>query len=192
MGTEHAMRSVVAILLLALVAAGCADRGTQQRRPAVALVVRDAPHGWCADEYRMEPDAEGKRTMTLLSPDGDANVIASTEPLSFGIGTREYAEGQGQLLEQEFPKFEELGEERSPAFGRGITRTFTWTPEDGEPVWQVQGYRAVSGIGYVATGTTYADASVAARRELERAVESVRFVRPKDATEPVACKDITT
>jgi hypothetical protein len=97
-----------------------------------------------------------KESFTLLAPDGQANIIASSEPLDRSIETRQYADVQGDLLAQEFPDYFSLSYESALVFGRrpGYIRTFTWKPPDGVPVTQIQAYYARDGRGYTATATT--------------------------------------
>jgi hypothetical protein len=111
-------------------------------RPTISASL---PEGWFA-----------KESITLLAPDGMANVIASSEPLDEGIDTNEYAKVQGDLLTKEFPGYEEFSFEETEAFGRGkgYLRRFAWLPPDGDPVVQLQLYYTEPGRGYTATATT--------------------------------------
>ena len=101
-------------------------------------------------------DWYAKESITLLAPDGAANVIASSEPVEAEIAPHTYATVQGDLLRSEFPKYEEL--EFGPKLilrGRpGYMRVFSWVPEDGVPIVQMQLYYAEAGRGYTATATT--------------------------------------
>jgi hypothetical protein len=103
------------------------------------------PEGWFA-----------KESITLLHPEGTANVIASSEPLSPEIDTEQYAAVQGDLLEKEFPGFELLAFDPKLIFGgrNGFIRRFKWTPPDNQPVTQIQLYYAEGERGYTATATT--------------------------------------
>jgi hypothetical protein len=97
-----------------------------------------------------------KESMTLLAPDGQANIIASSEPLDTSIDTYQYAEVQGNLLRNEFPGFVEIDYGPRLILGGkpGYLRTFSWTPDKGENVTQIQLYYAEGGRGYTATATT--------------------------------------
>ena len=97
-----------------------------------------------------------KDSITLLSPDGQANVIASSEPLDPSIDTARYAEVQGELLTKEFPGYVEHEYRQVEVFGgrEGYLRAFEWRPPDGEPVTQLQIYHASEGRGFTATATT--------------------------------------
>jgi hypothetical protein len=108
------------------------------------------PAGWFA-----------KESITLLAPDGQANVIASSEPLDSTMDTERYASVQGELLRQEFHAYRELAFGRLLLFGgrEGYMRRFEWTPPDGVPISQMQLYYAESGRGYTATATTPASQS---------------------------------
>ncbi|MBM9468647.1 DcrB/PsbP domain-containing protein [Nakamurella leprariae] len=106
------------------------------------------PHGWFV-----------KHSWTLLAPDGQANVIASSEPLGADLTTESYAETQGRLLRTEFPGFRESSCERAVISARTVVvRTFEWTPPDGVQVSQIQLYCVVAGRhgarGVTATATT--------------------------------------
>lgn len=97
-----------------------------------------------------------KESMTLFAPDGQANVIASIEPLDPALTSREYAEIQGDLLRAEFPGYHEFGINPTVLYGghQGYLRHFAWTPPDGRSVTQLQTYLAMCGSGYTATATT--------------------------------------
>jgi hypothetical protein len=97
-----------------------------------------------------------KESMTLLAPDGQANVIASSEPIDSNVGAQQYAETQGELLRKDFEGYEELQFRPTFVLGKrpGYLRHFRWTPPDGEPVTQIQLYYAANGRGYTATATT--------------------------------------
>jgi tetratricopeptide (TPR) repeat protein len=105
------------------------------------------PEGWFA-----------KDSLTLLAGDGQANIIASSEPLDPSIDTDQYASIQGELLNEEgkFPSYQERQFEPIEVFGgrKGMIRTFEWSPPDGVRVTQVQIYYAEGGRGYTATATT--------------------------------------
>jgi hypothetical protein len=98
-----------------------------------------------------------KESMTFLAADGQANVIASSEPLDPTIDSEHYASAQGDLLAKEFPGFKQLAPlEESEIFGgrSGYVRRFEWLPPDGVAVTQIQLYYAESGRGWTATATT--------------------------------------
>jgi hypothetical protein len=103
------------------------------------------PEGWFA-----------KESVTLLAPDGQANIIASSEPLDPSIDTTRYATVQGDLLFKEFPGYQQWAFEPANMFGgrQGYVRRFSWAPPDGVPITQVQLYYAEGGRGYTATATS--------------------------------------
>jgi hypothetical protein len=106
------------------------------------------PEGWLV-----------KESITVLAPDGGANVIASTEPLEADMDTERYAGIQGELLLAEFPGYREEEFSRVPMLGshEGLLRRFTWVPPDGERVHQSQLYLVLRpGRGFTATATTTA------------------------------------
>ena len=110
--------------------------------PAVRATL---PEGWFA-----------KESTTLLAGDGQANVIASSEPLDPSIDPYSYAEVQGDLLRTEFNEYHEFDFGPHLIFGGrpGYIRDFSWRPPDGVEVRQIQLYYAEGGRGYTATGTT--------------------------------------
>jgi hypothetical protein len=96
-----------------------------------------------------------KESLTLIAPDGQANIIASSEPLEADIDAERYAQVQGDLLRREFNGYHEHSFEAAAAFGRhGFIRVFEWQPPDGVRVSQIQMYYAESGRGYTATATS--------------------------------------
>jgi hypothetical protein len=96
-----------------------------------------------------------KETITLLAPDGQANVIASGEPLDPTITATQYALIQGDLLRNDFPGYLEHTFEALTVFGGldGYLRDFSWAPPDGVPVRQLQQYAVQDGRGFTATAT---------------------------------------
>lgn len=104
----------------------------------------------------MPGDWRAKESITLIAPDGQANVISSSEPLDPTMDSNQYAETQGNLLRRDFPDYEEIEMEEIDIYGdrRGFIRHFEWTPPDGVRVSQIQLYYAEDGRGYTATATT--------------------------------------
>ena len=121
-----------------------------------AMEVGAVPQFRAALTAAVPDDWFAKESTTLLAPDGQANIIASSEPLDPSIDTDRYAEIQGDLLRKEFPDFEQKAFESVPIFGGrpGYLRHFEWTPPDGERVAQIQLYYVQEGRGYTATATT--------------------------------------
>ncbi|MDT7788918.1 MAG: hypothetical protein QOF58_7337 [Pseudonocardiales bacterium] len=104
----------------------------------------------------MPPGWFYKESYTVLHPDGRANVIVSSEPLSETMSITEYTDVQRDLL-KEFPGFDERGFEQidiDGVPGEAWLREFTWTPEGRSPVTQLQVYALLEGRGYTATATT--------------------------------------
>lgn len=99
-----------------------------------------------------------KESITLLEPNGAANVIFSSENLAENIDSRSYAETQEKLLRDEFPEFSQIDFEPMTIFGNheGFMRRFEWTPPDGKRVTQLQLYAVINGRGYTATATALA------------------------------------
>lgn len=118
-----------------------------------------------------------KESLTLLAPDGRANVIASSEPLDETISTEAYAEVQGDVLRLEFPGYRELAYESMQVFGgrRGLLRRFEWSPPDGEAITQLQIYCAEGGRGYTATATTPTADYLRFEQQLVEVLESLEL-----------------
>jgi tetratricopeptide (TPR) repeat protein len=116
-----------------------------------------------------------KESMTLLAPDGQANVIASSEPLDETIDTHHYAEVQGDLLRNEFPGYDERRFEKKTMFGgrEGYIREFEWTPPDGVPVTQIQLYYTEAERGFTATATTPSSHFPAVELELRQLLDAL-------------------
>ena len=71
-----------------------------------------------------------KENFTLLAPDGEFNVILSSEPLDESITGEEYAHIQGELPEREFPGCSEFSYEDFALGDEGVAklRVFEWMP----------------------------------------------------------------
>lgn len=97
-----------------------------------------------------------KESFTLLAPDGQANVILSSEPLDPPQSLEEFATVQGDLLQSEFPGYRELGFEGFTLSegGDAKLRIFEWEPPGGAPVTQMQVYHVVGQRGVTSTATT--------------------------------------
>jgi hypothetical protein len=110
-------------------------------------LIATVPDGW-----------NWKESLTLLSDQGDANVIFSSEPLEEGVDLERYALMQGELLGKEFPGYRELAFEPMRMLGHrhGYLRRFQWNPPDGAEVTQIQLYCVEGERGYTATATTVA------------------------------------
>ena len=131
------------------------------------------------------PDGfEIKESMTILAPDGEMNVIASGEPLVEELDAQRYAEIQGDLLEREFPDYEQLGFEPSPVFGGrpGYLRWFRWQPPDegSVPITQAQAYYAFGRRGYTATATVPTFLLDRWRPEMEQIIASLELAGPDE------------
>ncbi len=102
------------------------------------------PDGWSA-----------KGSITLVAPDGQANVIASIEPLDDVVDTLGYAETQGEVLERDFPGYREVrsGPVRLLGGRRVFHRIYEWTPEAAAPVTQIQVYYVEGRRAFTATAT---------------------------------------
>lgn len=113
-----------------------------------SILRAELPDGWL-----------GKDSMSLLEPNGRCNVICSSEPLDPSIDAFEYARWQGELLEEEFNGYELIAFKPELVFGGrpGYMREFSWTPEDGRTIRQIQLYYSVSGRGFTATATSPED-----------------------------------
>ena len=149
-----------------------------------STLINEAIEGGTVPEFRgkltaaIPEDWFAKESTTVLAPDGQANVIASSEPLDPGIDTDQYASVQGDLLRTEFPAYEEKAFDQVEIFGgrTGYLRHFQWTPPDGEPVTQLQLYYAQNGRGYTATATTPATAFPARELLLRQILLGLRII----------------
>jgi hypothetical protein len=108
---------------------------------------------------RLLASEHGRDSATELlgePPDGQANVIASSEPLDSNLDVHRYAELQGQLLREEFAGYRELqyGPTELLEGRQGYMRRFEWTPSNGQPITQMQLYYVEKGRGFTATATT--------------------------------------
>ena len=119
----------------------------------------------------------GKESIMLLAPDGQANIISSSEPLDASIDAAHYAEVQGELLRFEFPYYRELSFNSALVFGNrhGYERRFQWSPPDDSPVTQIQIYYVEKGRGYTATATTTTASFERYKEQLEKILASLRI-----------------
>lgn len=158
-------------------------------RPPALVKVLDALYDRAAEEgvvtmFRPEltaPVPENwftKGSTTLLAPDGQANVIASSEPLDPTMTVEMYAEVQGELLEREFPGYVLKSYESVSVLGglQGYIRHFEWTPPDGVTVTQIQIYYVQTGRGYTATATTPKEAFAERELVLREVLRGLRLV----------------
>lgn len=118
-----------------------------------------------------------KESITLITPDGQANIIASSEPLDGYIDAAYYAESQGEVLQYEFPYYRELSFEPAIVFEnrRGYIRRFQWTPPDSYGVTQIQIYYVENERGYLATATTATNLFERYRTQLEKVLDGLRI-----------------
>jgi tetratricopeptide (TPR) repeat protein len=116
-----------------------------------------------------------KESVTLLAPDGRANVIVSSEPLDPSIDTADYADLQGRLLRAEFPGFTEHEVSETPVLGGafGVRRLLSWTPPDADPVTQIQVYLVRGGRGYTATATASTEDFHAVELQLRQVLDAL-------------------
>jgi len=118
-----------------------------------------------------------KESLTVLAPDGLANVIASSEPVEQRLTTQQYADAQGEDLRNQFPKFKELSYGPATMLGGRacFVRRFEWSPPDREddPVTQIQVYHVAAGRGYALTATARSVRFEAVERILISVLERV-------------------
>ncbi|MGY1813936.1 hypothetical protein [Blastococcus sp. SYSU D00820] len=127
------------------------------------MTAPEAPR-WTAEQVRAQVPAGwlAKQSVTLVAPDGQANVIVSSEPLDRAVTTDEYAHTQGELLRRDFPGYAESVFTVLPlSTGPAYLRLFSWSPPNGVPVVQQQVYLARGGTGYTATATAPATTAAA-------------------------------
>jgi hypothetical protein len=130
------------------------------------VISASLPTGW-----------DGKESITLLHESGQANVIASSEPLSDPVDSKRYADMQGYLLETEFPGFVPIAFEPMSVFGgrAGFRRKFEWTPPDGAQVTQLQIYYVENGRGYTATATSPSASFATHEEDLMEIIEGLKI-----------------
>lgn len=128
-----------------------------------------------------------KESLTILAPDRQMNVIATSEPLSEKLDAERYAQIQGDLLEQEFPDYQQLRFEPLAVFGGrpGYVRWFEWQPppEDERPqapVTHMQAYYAFARRGYTATATVPSFLLGHWRPVMEAIMRSLQLAGPED------------
>lgn len=123
-----------------------------------------------------------KESFTYLSPDGEANIIASSEPVEADLDSDAYAGVQGELLQKEFPGYEQYAFEPMLVFGdhSGYMRRFQWNPPNRDPVMQIQIYYASGGRGYTATATTSSGMYERFAGQLRAVLESL-YIAPPEA-----------
>ncbi|GAA0260972.1 hypothetical protein GCM10010492_72470 [Saccharothrix mutabilis subsp. mutabilis] len=132
-------------------------------RPSIRIT---APEGWFF-----------KESYTVLSPDGKANVIASSEPLDPSLNAYDYARQQSDLISAEFTGLIRR-HDLEPYFVEGVKDTawlseFSWAPRDSDPVTQIQVYAARPGRGFTATATARTADLEAYRRVLSDVLTSL-------------------
>ena len=131
-----------------------------------------------------------KESYTLLSPDGQANLIVSTEPLDPTIDAEQYATVQGDLLTTEFPGYQHIAFEDIdvPGIpGPVFYREFSWTPPDGQPVTQMQIYAvAAGGRGITATGTATSEQFSRYRAALYQQISSLQYSNSRRFVSPAS------
>jgi hypothetical protein len=128
------------------------------RSDSSRVSIEVGPHRFNGSLSCAVPDGWSVRdSLTILAPDGQANVIASSEPLDESLTTELYADGQGEQLRDEFSNFKELlyGPVKMLGGRDCYMRRFESTPTDhpSDRITQVQVYHAAAGRGYVLTAT---------------------------------------
>jgi len=107
------------------------------------------------------PDGWHQRdSLTLSHPDGRANLICSSEETDEATSTTSaYASAQDSELRSRFPGFVQhsFGPDRVFGGHDGFRRVFSWTPDDGPQVTQMQLYLVLAGRSYTATATATAE-----------------------------------
>lgn len=104
-------------------------------------------------------------SLQLVSPDGDAQIRATTEPLPDNVGLADFVQQRGDLLRRDCPGFEEHRLEPVVLRGGvpGSLREYSWNPEEGQRVRQLQVHAQVGARVVTATATDSSDATRLAR-----------------------------
>jgi hypothetical protein len=126
------------------------------------------PEGWAV-----------KSSITVLAPDGSANLITSSEPLGEEVTVEQYATIQGNILQNEFRRYREHSFVEAEVFGehKGYLRHFSWVPaeSEGQAVTQLQLYLVLNSRGYTATATAGTDDYLRVENTLIDIMSSVRI-----------------
>ena len=96
-----------------------------------------------------------KESMTLGEPEGQANVIFSSEPVEPDVDAARYAGLQKEALSREFAGYHHVAFEQMRMLGGrdGFLNRFEWQPPGSPRVTQIQIYYVEDGRGYTATAT---------------------------------------
>jgi hypothetical protein len=122
-----------------------------------------------------------KESYTLLEPNGRANLIVSSEPLTRSMTAFDYATLQGDLLTTEFRGYVEVGFYSAELPGIAapcFVREFSWEPPESSPVQQVQLYTVLGDRGITATGTAVRTEFPAYRQLLLDVMSSLTAMPP--------------
>lgn len=119
----------------------------------------------------------GKESITIVEPDSQANVIASSEPLGSDFDAARYAEVQVKLIRVEFPGYQELFFGSALVFGnrRGYVHHFQWIPPDGLSITQIQMFYIENERAYTATATTSTVLFERYKEQLQEILDSLRI-----------------
>lgn len=117
-----------------------------------------------------------KEHITLRSRDGQANVIASVEPVDPTLGTAAFADAKGASL-RGLPDYSEQAYGPSVLFGDrdGMLRRFSWSGPHGRHTTHLQAYHARDGSGYRVTATARTEQFAAREGELRRVIADLRL-----------------
>jgi uncharacterized protein YjbI with pentapeptide repeats len=137
------------------------------------IEVSSVPPGWI-----IEVDDE-EYTLTVQNRNAYAEVIVSSEPIDPDIDTQEYAEHQGDLLQEDLPGYHVFTYEQTNVFGGdlGFRRVYSWDPEDGPPITQIQQYYAENSRGYKATATAYSSEIARYEPEMRQVLVNTTLIR---------------
>jgi tetratricopeptide (TPR) repeat protein len=128
----------------------------------------------------LPPDWSAKESITLTAPDGQANLVASSEPVPPDLSTHEYAEKlAAALTEEELPGYRVISFEPTVlSDGREAwMRRFEWDPPESPSISQVQLYYVADARGYTATATTPVTEVERYDLELGQLLEGLRLSR---------------
>ncbi len=132
-------------------------------------------------------DWELNSSFTLKREDGLCNVVISTSAAEEDGTALRYAEEGGLLVKSQFPGFEERGALERISIpgldGDAWIREFTWTPDNGESVRQIQVYAIVDRDNVTVTLTSLDEDHAAVRSELFGVLYSIMIAasRAEDA-----------
>lgn len=133
------------------------------------------------------PGWETREEISLLAPNGRANVLASSVPLEKPLTTEEYASLHSEQMPIEFRGYKEASFEPAQLLGDKScwVRDFKWDPPDtAGSVRQLQVYHSDGKRGYTATVTALVADFLEQEAELLQVLRGLRIASATQETAP--------